>query len=121
MAIAYLVVAVLLAAMTFFSGVGKLRHDPSIVKAIHETCRIPMRYFPFLAACEMAGATGVVLGIWWPPLGVAGAAGLVLYFLGAVASHLRVGDSRGIGPAAFLLSLSVAALVLRLFQHGSAL
>jgi hypothetical protein len=121
MAIAYLVVTVLVAAMTIFSGVGKLRSDPSIVKVIHETCGVPMRYFPFLAACEVAGAAGVVLGICWPVLGLAAAGGLILYFLGAVVSHLRVGDIRGIGPAAFLFSLSVAALVLRLFQHRSAL
>ena len=118
MGIACLVVGIVLAAMTFFSGVGKLRKDSRIVTAIHETCRVPMRCFPLLAACEIAGAAGVVLGFWWPPLGAAAAGGLVVYFLGAVIAHLRVGDSRGIGPAAFLLTLSLAALVLRILRHG---
>jgi hypothetical protein len=39
--------------------------------------------------------------------------GLVLYFVGAVVSHLRVGDSKGIGPAAFMLVVAAAALGLR--------
>ena len=117
MGIAYLVITILLAAMVLFSGFGKLRLDPRIVKVIHETVGVPMKYFPLLAACEIAGAAGLVLGIWWPPLGVAGGIGLVLYFVGAVVSHLLVGDLKGIGPAAFLLTLSAGALCLHLLTH----
>jgi hypothetical protein len=73
--------------------------------------------FSALAACEIAGAVGLVLGIWWPVLGMAAGVGLVVYFVGAVVSHLRVGDMKGIGPAAFLLMVSVAALVLRVLMH----
>ena len=114
MHIAYLVITILLAAIVIFSGIGKIRHDPHIVRVIHEVVGVPMQYFLFLAACEVAGASGLVLGIWWPGLGVAGAIGLVLYFVGAVVSHLRVGDVKGVGPAAFLLVLSAGALTLRI-------
>ena len=117
MGIAFLVVAIVLASMVLFSGIGKLRNDPHIVKVIHETVGVPMKYFPLLAACEIAGAFGLVLGIWWPILGIAAAIGLVIYFLGAVVSHLRVGDVRGIGPAAMLLTMSAAALILRVLAH----
>ena len=117
MEISSLVITILLAAMVLFSGFGKLRHDPRIVKVIHETVGVPMKYFPLLAACEIAGAAGLVLGIWWPALGVAGGTGLLLYFVGAVVSHLRVGDVKGIGPATFLLTLSAGALCLRLLTH----
>ena len=96
MGIAYLVVAIVLAAMVLFSGVGKLRNDPHIVKVIHETVGVPMKYFPLLAACEIAGAVGLVLGIWWPILGIAAATGLVIYFVGAVVSHVQVNDLRGL-------------------------
>ena len=113
MHIAYLVITVLFALMVAFSGVGKIRGDPSIVKVIHETIGVPMKYFPHLAACEFAGAFGLVLGIWWRPLGIAAGVGLVLYFVGAVVSHLRVGDFRGIGPATFLLVVAAGALALR--------
>jgi uncharacterized membrane protein YphA (DoxX/SURF4 family) len=90
MSIAYLVITILLAAIVIFSGIGKIRRDPHIVQVIHEVVGVPLKYFPLLAACECAGALGVVLGIWWPCLGVAAGIGLVLYFVGAVVSHLRV-------------------------------
>lgn len=117
MGIAYLVIAILLAAILVFSSLGKLRRDPRIVRVIHELVGVPMKYFPLLAACEFAGAMGLVLGIWWPLLGVAAGIGVVLYFVGAIVSHLRVGDVRGIGPAAFLLTMAAGALVTRILAY----
>lgn len=118
---AYFVLTLVLAAMVAFSGLGKLRRDPRIVLIIHEVVGVPLTYFPLLAACEFAGALGLVLGIWWPPLGVAAGIGLVLYFLGAIVSHLRVGDLKGLGPATFMLTASVAALALRILTQNSVL
>ena len=117
MGIAYLVITIMLAAMVVFSGVGKLRREPRIVQVIHDVVGVPMKYFPLLATCEFAGALGLILGIWRPSLGVAAAIGLVLYFVGAIVSHLRVGDVRGIGPAAFLLTVSAGAFSLRILTH----
>ena len=117
MHIAYLVITALFAIMVAFSGLGKVRGDPHIVKVIHETVGVPMRYFPLLAACEFAGALGLVVGIWWPPLGVAAGFGLVLYFVGAVVSHLRVGDFKGIGAATFMLVVAAGALALRILTY----
>ena len=74
---------------------------------------MPMTYFPALAACEIAGAAGLIAGIWFPRLGVAAAAGLAIYFAGAVVSHLRVGDIKAIGAALFMLGMAVAAVALR--------
>jgi len=76
-----------------------------------------MKYFPALAGCEFAGAVGLIVGIWWSRLGVAAGLGLVIYFVGASVSHIRVGDLKGIGPAAMLLTLSAAALCLRILTH----
>lgn len=56
MTIAYFVVTGVFAAMVLFSGIGKIRRDPKIVKVIHEIVGVPMKYFPLLAACEFAGA-----------------------------------------------------------------
>jgi hypothetical protein len=117
MGIAYLVITILLAAMATFSGIGKIRRDARIVQVIHEVVGVTLKYFPSLAACEFAGALGVVLGIWWPLLGMAAGIGLVIYFLGASVSHLRVGDVKGIGPAAFMLVVAAAALALRLLTY----
>jgi hypothetical protein len=110
---AYLALTILTAVMVTFSGILKIRHDPKVVKVIHEIVGVPMEYLPLLATGEFAGAVGMVAGIWWPPLGLAAGAGLAIYFVGAVVSHLRVGDIAGIGPAMFVLALSSAALVTR--------
>ena len=117
MGIAYPVITIVLAAMVAFSALGKLRRDPKIERVIHEVVGVPLKYFPHLAACEIAGALGLVLGIWWPLLGMAAGIGLVVYFVGAIVSHVRVGDVKGVGPAAFMLFMSVAALVLRVLAH----
>ncbi len=113
MVAAYRVITLLLAMILAFSGLGKIRRDRRQVKVIHETVGVPLKYFPLLAACEFAGSLGLVVGIWWPPLGVAAGIGLVLYFVGAIVSHLRVGDVKGIGSAAFALVLAAGALALR--------
>ena len=97
MHILYLVITVAFALMVTYSGVGKIRRDPLPVRVVHETIGLPLKYFPLLAACEFAGAVGLVAGIWWPPIGIAAGIGLVLYFVGAIVSHLRVGDVKGIG------------------------
>src|SRR5205823_13018164 len=92
---AYLLVTILFAAMAAFSAVAKIRRDAKVVHVIQEVVGVPLRFFPLLAACELAGALGLVLGIWSPWVGVAAGIGLVIYFVGAVASHLRVGDVKG--------------------------
>lgn len=112
---AYLAITLSFALMVTYSGIGKIRYHPLQVKVVHETVGIRLKYFPFLAACEFAGAIGIVVGIWWPLLGIAAGIGLVLYFIGAIIAHLRVGDVKGIGSAAFMLVLAGGAMALRVF------
>jgi len=114
---AYFITTAIMALIAAFSGVAKIRRNPHVVQVIHETVGVPLKYLSLLAACEIAGALGLVAGIWWPPLGVAAGVGLVLYFVGAIVSHLRVGDFKGIGPAAFILVLAAAALALRILTN----
>lgn len=116
---AYLFITFLFAAMVAFSAVAKARRDPKVVHVIHEVIGVPLEYFPVLAACEFAGALGLVLGIWLPWAGLAAGVGLVIYFLGAVVSHLRVGDIQGIGPAVFMLMVAAGALALRVLTYAA--
>ena len=118
---AYLVITAIFALIVAFSGFGKIRRDPHQVRVVHETVGVPLQYFPFLAACELAGALGLVVGIWWFPLGVAAGVGLVLYFVGAIVSHLRVGDFKGVGPATFMLVVAGGALAMRLLTHQASI
>jgi hypothetical protein len=114
---AYLAITILFAIVVAFSALGKIRRDRHQVLVIHETVGVPLKFFPVLASCEFAGALGLVAGIWLPRLGVAAAIGLVLYFVGAVVSHLRVGDFKGIGAPAFMLAVAAGALALRILTH----
>ena len=118
---AYFVVTAIVALMVAFSGWRKIRRDPHPVRVVHEIVGVPLEYFNFLAACELAGAFGLVVGIWWFPLGVAAGVGLVLYFVGAIVSHLRVGDFKGIGPAAFMLVAAGGALAMRILTHQASI
>lgn len=118
---AYLATTAIFALMVGFSGFGKIRRDPRQVRVVHETVGVPLEYFPYLAACELAGALGLVVGIRWFPLGVAAGVGLVLYFVGAIVSHLRVGDFKGVGPATFMLMVAGGALAMRLLTHQASI
>jgi hypothetical protein len=111
MFVAYTVIAVLLALALLVSATAKLRRVPQLVEGL-TGLGVPLGLFPFLAACEIAGAGGLVIGLWYPPLGIAAAAGLVLYFVGAVGAHLRGRDVTGLPSPAVLLAASAAALIL---------
>jgi hypothetical protein len=116
MFIAYVVIAVLTSTVLVFSGAGKLRHDQRIVAVINEVVGVPLRWFPFLAACELAAAVGLLIGIAWAPVGIAAAVGVIAYFIGAIISHLRVRDFKGLGTPVVPLLLGVGALVTRILS-----
>jgi hypothetical protein len=64
-----------------------------------------------------AGSSGLLAGFAVPLLGTLAAAGLVLYFLGALGAHLRVSSHQLAGWAVFF-SVAVAALAVTLGYHG---
>jgi hypothetical protein len=116
MFIAYAIVAVVTAVMVFFSASMKVRHEQRTIDIIHIQLEVPIGWFPFLATAEVAGGLGLLVGIGVAPIGIAAAVGLVLYFVGAIAAHLRKGDTKGLSAPMPVLVLSVAALVLRLLS-----
>jgi hypothetical protein len=59
---------------------------------------------------------GLLAGFAVPLLGTLAAAGLVLYFLGALIAHLRVGSRQLVGWAVFF-SIAAAALAVDLASH----
>jgi hypothetical protein len=106
------VVTVLMSAILLVSAGAKslrTRHITAQMSALG----LPQGLMAFLITAQMAGAAGVAAGLRWGPLGIAAAIGVTLYFVGAVVSHLRVGDGKGSLPAAVLTVASVALLVLR--------
>jgi hypothetical protein len=67
-----------------------------------------------LAVLKIAGALGLLIGIGVPPLGVAAAIGLILFFIGAITAHVRVRDYSSIPFPGMFLLLAIASLVLRI-------
>ncbi|NBE96848.1 DoxX family protein [Nonomuraea sp. KC401] len=76
---------------------------------------IPFSWLPPLGALKAAGAAGLLLGLLGVPfVGVAAAAGLVLFFTGAVVVHVRAQEYVKIAIPGGFLALAVASLILAL-------
>ncbi|MCZ7377088.1 DoxX family protein [Micromonospora sp. WMMC250] len=94
------------AAVTYLMG-----HD--YPKAQADMKRVPHSWLPRLGAALAAGSLGLLAGFVVPLIGTLAAAGLVLYFVGALVAHLRVGSRKLVGPAVFFAT-SIAALAVNL-------
>lgn len=108
---AYVVVAGLTVVVNLAAGVADLM-KAEFVLGNSDTLGLPRRWLPMLAWLKLAGAAGVVLGLWVPALGLAAATGLVLFFVGAVGAHVRAGIWRTMGYPGTCLALAVGTLVL---------
>jgi hypothetical protein len=109
---ASVIASVLLAALLAASAIRKLGHQPHVVET-YIRVGVPEDRLDYLAYILLAGAAGLVLGIFWAPIGVAAAACVVLYFILAVAAHIRAGDENHLPTPAVIEALAVAALLLR--------
>jgi hypothetical protein len=74
---------------------------------------LPRSWLPWLGALKAAGAAGLLLGLLGVRfIGIAAATGLVLFFIGAVAAHVRARVHHNIAFPGGYLGLATAALVL---------
>ncbi|MGW6290900.1 DoxX family protein [Streptomyces sp. NPDC055107] len=114
MFIAYAVAGVLLAFALGASSVLTFTRNEAITASMGKV-GVPGTWFPWLASLKAAGALGLLVGLGVPLIGAAAAVGVVLYFIGAVVTHLRVKDYE-IAPPVVLALLAVAALALRVLS-----
>jgi len=98
------------AAFTYLSG-----HDYPKTQA--DMKGLPRKYVPVLGSLLAAGTVGLVAGLAVPVLGTLAAIGLVLYFIGAIIAHLRVGSRNIVGGIVFLAT-AAAVLVLGVMDRG---
>ncbi|MBB5780313.1 DoxX family protein [Nonomuraea jabiensis] len=116
MFVLYLAITLLASAVIGLAAVANLiGHD--YPKRQADNMRVPHSWMLPLGLLLGAGALGLLAGFAVPVLGTLAAAGLVLYFLGAFAAHLRARDYH-FGPWAVFFSLVVAALAVNLAHHG---
>ncbi|NUP61762.1 MAG: DoxX family protein [Nonomuraea sp.] len=85
-------------------------------KAQQDMKRLPRSWVPVLGSMLAAGSLGLLGGFAVPMLGLLAAFSLVLYFIGALLAHLRVG-SRKLGNWAGFFGTAVAALAMNLAYH----
>lgn len=113
MSTAYVVVTVVGAAMVAFSAVSVFLHAKWVVEPI-TAYGVPRSWWPWLGTAKAAGAVGMVAGLFLPVIGVLAAAGLVLYFTGAVTTVVRARSYSHIPFPLLYLAPVVAALALGL-------
>lgn len=112
MSIALIVLAALLGVAAFGSGVQKFRRDPRIVESMHSV-GVGDRQIPVLAALELLGALGLLVGIWIAPIGMAAAVCLAIYFFGAVIAHIRAKQPiKDAVPAIALMLIAIVTAIL---------
>jgi uncharacterized membrane protein YphA (DoxX/SURF4 family) len=71
--------------------------------------------YRLIGVAELAAAAGVLIGLWWHPLGLAAAAGMAVLLLGAVITHRRAADSgKEMAPALLALAITLAYLAIAL-------
>ncbi len=94
------ILRLLSAAAFLFYGVACLATDHMVA----EFERYGLARFRVLTGClEVAGGAGLLVGIWFPPVGVAAALGLSLLMLLGVATRVRIRDSLLMTMPAFVL------------------
>ena len=121
MTTAYQIIALTTAAANAFSGFAAVTRLEPVMRTLRPalaTAGVPESWLVFpIGIPKLAGALGLLLGVLGVPyIGTAAAIGLILYFVCAVYTHVRVSDYSFqfyLAAGAFL-PLAVATLVLGL-------
>lgn len=111
MTAAYVIVTVVAAVVTAYAATVDFV-GVDWVLANMARLGVPEAWLLPLGALKAAGALGLVVGIGVPAIGVAAAVGLVLFFVGAIATVVRARWYAHWYPAMFLL-LAAGTLALR--------
>ena len=111
MAIAAIVIQSLLALAFLMSGATKVMGAKMQMENF-EKWRYPQWFRVVTGLVEVVGATGLIIGIWFPIVAVAAAILLVATMIGAVYTDLFRGDRPKAAVPAILLSMAVVVAVL---------
>jgi hypothetical protein len=112
MFITFVLVTILTIIANVFSAVlDFIRFDQVLINM--RKANVPESWLYVLGTLKAAGAVGLVVGFFVPLIGVLASIGLVLFFISAIITHLRVRDY-SFGLAAVFLLLAVSSFILRL-------
>ena len=111
MFVTYIVVTILAATANIFSAtLDFIRYEPILINMAK--VGVSESWITTLGILKAAGALGLLIGIGVPAVGIAAAAGLVLFFIAAIITHVR-GHDYSFGLATVFLLLAIAALGMR--------
>jgi DoxX-like family len=113
MAVAYLTVTMLAAAANIYAATNDFRRLEWVVGNMNRL-GVPQRWLATLGVLKAAGAVGLLAGIQVPMIGVAAAAGLVLFFVGAIVTAARAHWYSHLPYPVVWLALAAGSLILRL-------
>jgi hypothetical protein len=113
MFLATVIVSILLAALLAFAAIRKLSHREGVVRT-YLRVGVPEDKLDYLATILLAAAAGLILGLFWAPIGVAAGAGVICYFLVAIAAHIRADDASNLPTPVAIAVIAAVALTLRI-------
>jgi hypothetical protein len=110
MYIAIAVLSVLLALVALGAGVPKVLLKGEVPAQLQSHMGLSAGLVRFIGLAEVAAAVGLIVGLFWQPLGIAAAVGFAIVMIGAVGFHAKVGDyadpkTRGNAMAPIVLTL----------------
>ena len=110
----FVTISLLLAVACLLPAAGKLTGQPRMRKSAAHF-GISWSRYRLIGVAELAAAAGILIGLWWHPLGLAAAAGMALLLVGAIVTHRKAADSvKDMAPALVGLVLTLAYLALAL-------
>jgi hypothetical protein len=114
---AYLIITIVTTVATAWATSADLAR-PRWLLANMDEVGVPRSWLPPLAVLKGAAAAGLLLGLLAVRLlGVAAAIGLVLFFTGALAAHVRARAFRSIAVPGAYFALALASLALAVAAH----
>jgi uncharacterized membrane protein YphA (DoxX/SURF4 family) len=78
----FITISLLLAAVCLLPAAGKLLGHPKMRQSAAHF-GVPWPRYRLIGAAELAAAAGILVGLWWHPIGLAAAAGMILLLTGA--------------------------------------
>jgi uncharacterized membrane protein YphA (DoxX/SURF4 family) len=110
----FVTISLLLAAACLLPAAGKLTGNLKMRQSAAHF-GIPWSRYRLIGVAELAAAAGILIGLWWHPLGVAAAAGMTMLLAGAIITHRKAADSaKEMAPALAALVLTLAYLAIAL-------
>jgi uncharacterized membrane protein YphA (DoxX/SURF4 family) len=119
----HIILSVVLALLFLATGSGKVL-GLAFANRNRDALEVSPLFWRFTGALEWAGAGGLVIGIWLPPLGVTAAVGLGVLMVGAIVVRIRAallsgqplreihGLDRAVSLDVVVLALAVIEVVL---------